>query len=138
MGRTVGFTFSVGARLQSSVASAFDTVAGRASRLKRDMKDLRAVSGTAGKLTSAKATVDSLRAEAAAGKDHPHEPVAFGGDLIGARPEAAPLVHERGGLLRPERANGGLAVGGQHAGDTLGEAAHIASPTCHWRQKAQR
>lgn len=69
MGRTVGFTFSVGARLQSSVASAFDTVAGRASRLKRDMKDLRAVSGTAGKLTSAKATVDSLRAEAAAGKD---------------------------------------------------------------------
>lgn len=69
MGRTVGFTFSVGARLQSSVASAFDTVAGRANRLKRDMKDLRAVSGTASKLTSARATVDSLKAEAAAGKD---------------------------------------------------------------------
>lgn len=33
------------------------------------MKDLKAVSGAAGKLTSAKATVDGLRAEAAAGKD---------------------------------------------------------------------
>ena len=69
MARTVGFTFSVGARLQSSVASVFDTVQGRAGRLKREMKDLRAVSGVAGKVTSTKATVDSLRAEAAAGKD---------------------------------------------------------------------
>ncbi|GAB7080879.1 phage tail tape measure protein [Megalodesulfovibrio paquesii] len=69
MGRTIGFTFEVGARLQSSVASVFDTVAGRAGNLKREMSQLRAVSGAAGKLTSAKASVDALRAEAAAGKD---------------------------------------------------------------------
>lgn len=69
MGKSVGFTFSIGARLQSSVASVFDTVAGRAGKLKREMHQLKAVSGAAGKLTSAKATVDSLKAEAVAGKD---------------------------------------------------------------------
>ncbi len=69
MAKSVGFTFSIGARLQSSVASVFDTVAGRAGRLKREMSQIKAVSGAAGKLTSAKATVDSLRAEAVAGKD---------------------------------------------------------------------
>ncbi len=69
MAQSVGFTFSIGARLQAGVASVFDTVAGRAGKLKREMKQLSAVSGAAGKLTSTRATVDSLRAEAAAGKD---------------------------------------------------------------------
>lgn len=76
MAKTVGFTFSVGARLQSSVASVFDTVAGRASRLKKDIKQLQAVSGAASKLTTNKDTLTSLRAEVAAGADKAKELLA--------------------------------------------------------------
>lgn len=69
MGRTVGFTLAVGAKLASSVGSVFDTVAGRAGKLKSEMKQLRAMSTAAGKVTTTQARVAELRAQSAGGKN---------------------------------------------------------------------
>ena len=66
---TVGFNLSIGARLASSVGSAFDTVAGRASRLRNNLRQMNSVSSAAGRLTSTHSRVQELRAQSAAGMD---------------------------------------------------------------------
>lgn len=68
MAKTVGMTFSIGASLSHTVASAFNTVAGRAKGLKTDLRQLQAVSAAAGKVTATGARVTDLRAQAASGK----------------------------------------------------------------------
>lgn len=68
MAKTVGFNFSIGARLSSSVASAFDTVAGRTKKLRSDMTALRKTSQLAGAVTASRERLATVRAEAKAGK----------------------------------------------------------------------
>ena len=68
MAKTVGFNFAIGARLQSSVASAFDTVAGRTKKLRSDMAALRKTSQLAGAVTASRERLATVKAEAKAGK----------------------------------------------------------------------
>lgn len=53
MAKTVGFNFSIGARLQSSVVSAFDTVAGRTKKMRADFKQLEKINSVSAKLIKA-------------------------------------------------------------------------------------
>lgn len=66
---SAGFNFTIGARMASSVASTFDTVAARTGKLRKDMRTLNSMSTAAGALQKTQANVQALRLQAAAGSD---------------------------------------------------------------------
>lgn len=69
MARTVGFLLSIGARMASSVGTVFDTVAGRAKKLKSELRDLKARSSAASRLQSTRDRMRDLRTRSRAGED---------------------------------------------------------------------